>query len=331
MKKSRLCWICFCLAVVCTLFAVAVSADTYGDLTYTVQDGEVTITDCNTSATGALVIPEKINGYPVTSIGSIAFQGCSRLTSIEIPSGVTSIGSYAFSECRSLTSIEIPSSVKSIGSNAFYKCSGLQNTVGNLIYIQTTDNPYFYLQGTTSTSITSCEINANCKLIGNRAFEDCSRLTTITIPSSVTSIGDWAFSGCSGLTSIEIPSSVTIIGGHAFYDCSGLTTITIPSSVKSIGEGAFCNCYADVTILNPNCDIYDDVTTIEHKATIRGYPGSTAQAYANKYKINFKIVKSPVTVVLPVLGVVALSAIILLVVKFSKRRKLQNAESNQNG
>ena len=48
---------------------------------------------------------------------------------------------------------------------------------------------------------------------------------------SVTSIGERAFDYCSGLTSITIPNSVTSIGNLAFNDCTGLTSITIPNSV----------------------------------------------------------------------------------------------------
>lgn len=55
--------------------------------------------------------------------------------------------------------------------------------------------------------------------IGEEAFEDCTGLTSITIPSSVTSIDAHAFNGCTGLTSITIPSSVTTIERAAFYDC----------------------------------------------------------------------------------------------------------------
>ena len=76
-------------------------------------------------------------------------------------------------------------------------------------------------------------------IIGNSAFEDCSKLTSITIPNSVTSIGNDAFRYCSGLTSVTIPNSVTIIGDVAFENCSGLTSVTIGSGVTGIGAYAF--------------------------------------------------------------------------------------------
>jgi hypothetical protein len=38
--------------------------------------------------------------------------------------------------------------------------------------------------------------------IADNAFNDCSGLTSVTIPNSVTSIGEYAFAYCSGLTSI---------------------------------------------------------------------------------------------------------------------------------
>ena len=78
--------------------------------------------------------------------------------------------------------------------------------------------------------------------VGNSAFEDCSRLTSITFPNSVTSIGREAFSCCSSLTSITIPNSVTSIGSYAFYYCSSLPSITIPKSVTSIEEKTFDGC-----------------------------------------------------------------------------------------
>ena len=75
--------------------------------------------------------------------------------------------------------------------------------------------------------------------IGEKAFQYCSALTSVTIPTSVTSIGKYAFDGCSALTSVTIPEGVTSIGIYAFYSCESLASVTVPGSVTSIGGRAF--------------------------------------------------------------------------------------------
>ena len=78
--------------------------------------------------------------------------------------------------------------------------------------------------------------------IGLSAFEDCSSLTIVSIPSTVTSIGAVSFSNCSSLTVLTIPNSVISIGGAAFSNCSSLTSVNIPNSVTSIEGNAFQRC-----------------------------------------------------------------------------------------
>ena len=168
-------------------------------------------------------IPSTYNGKPVTSIGGSAFSGCSSLTSITIPSSVTSIGDSAFSGCRSLTSITIPNSVTSIGREAFNSCR-----------IETATMPTTAISSIPKTYLKTVVINGG-ESIGERAFYNCTSLTSVTIPSSVMSIGGSAFSGCTSLTSIEIPNSVTSIGYGAFYDCSSLKTINCEASSKPSG------------------------------------------------------------------------------------------------
>ena len=93
--------------------------------------------------------------------------------------------------------------------------------------------------------------------IGERAFEWCSGLTSVTIPNSVTTIGFWAFYHCSGLTSVTIPNSVTSIGERAFFNCTGLTSVTIGNTVITICDYAFYNCSDLTSVTIPN-----SVTTI---------------------------------------------------------------------
>ena len=76
-------------------------------------------------------------------------------------------------------------------------------------------------------------------VIGERAFERCESLTSVTIPNSVTEIRWGAFENCKSLTSVTISNSVTEIGGRVFAGCESLTFITIPNSVKGIKWEAF--------------------------------------------------------------------------------------------
>ena len=98
------------LAVLCLLFTLlpsVVTAEVYEDLTYTVSGGKATITGCDPSATGEVVIPDTIAGYPVTTIGLSAFADCTGITAITIGKNVTSIGNKVFSGCDALTTITV--------------------------------------------------------------------------------------------------------------------------------------------------------------------------------------------------------------------------------
>ncbi len=232
-----------------------VSADTTGtcgNLSYSISNNEVTITGCNTSASGGLTIPSTIEGYPVTSIGKSAFYNCRNLTSITIPNSVTSIGERAFYCCSSLTSITIPNSVTSIGKSAFYECRNLTSitipdsvtSIGagafdrtayyndsnnwenyDFLYI---GNHFIRARPANSIYSTSYSIREGTITIAGGACYGCSYLNSITIPNSVTSIGDSAFCNCGRLSRITIPNSVTSIGSCLVSDCGDyLTSITV--------------------------------------------------------------------------------------------------------
>ena len=93
----------------------------------------------------------------------------------------------------------------------------------------------------------------NVTQIGDAAFQDCTNLTSVTIPNLVVSIGESALKGCINLISVVIGNSVTSIGNSAFYGCTSLTSVTIPNSVTSIGNYAFYgnSNLTSVTSLNP--------------------------------------------------------------------------------
>ena len=95
------------------------------DIKYNLKKGTLTITGCDPKLTGDLIIPDAIDGFPVTSIGYGAFRDCTGLTSVTLPNSVTSIGNRAFQWCSGLTNVTLPSSITSIGYQAFSGCSGL--------------------------------------------------------------------------------------------------------------------------------------------------------------------------------------------------------------
>ena len=86
--------------------------------------------------------------------------------------------------------------------------------------------------------------------IGERAFYNCTSLSSVVIPESVTEIGPYAFRKCESLTSIVIPDNVTEIGYDAFNG-SGFTSINIPKSMATIGEEAFKGCSNLIPIIIP--------------------------------------------------------------------------------
>ena len=199
----------------------------------------------------------------ITSVGIFAFFNCNDLSSITLPYSVTSIGSYAFLDCTGLISITIPSSVTKIGDAAFAYCSSLTTisvNSSNTVY-DSRNNCNAIIEKASNSLIVGCKntiIPSTVTSIGDKAFNGCSDLASITIPSSVTSIGRNAFYLCSSLSSIIIPNSVTSIGTEAFTGCSGLISITIPSSVTKIGNAAFNYCRSLTTIsVNSSNTVYD--------------------------------------------------------------------------
>ena len=88
--------------------------------------------------------------------------------------------------------------------------------------------------------------------IGEKAFWNCTGLTSLTIPNSVTSIAEYAVQGCGSLKSVTIPKYLTTISRGTFSDCHSLTSVTIPESVTSIGSMAFAACNALTSVDIPN-------------------------------------------------------------------------------
>mgnify|MGYP002608969653 CR=1 FL=1 len=197
---------------------------------------------------GDVVIPSTVtyNGkqYTVTSIGSKAFSGCTRLKKVTIPNSVTNIGDNAFSECRGLKAVTIGNSVTAIGGWAFSYCTGLTTVVWNARSSQIPLSEF----GNPMPPFSNCDrltdfvFGEEVEHIPAYLCNDLTSLKNLVIGNSVTTIGEGAFRDCTGLTTVTIGNSVTTIGYRAFSSCTGLTEVTIPNSVTSIESYAFTSC-----------------------------------------------------------------------------------------
>lgn len=245
---------------------------TYGDLTYEINNGEVTINKCKTTAT-SVVVPEKIDGYPVTKIADQAFMSCTNLVKIELSDRINYIGERAFSGCTGLVSITIPEGVTTL-QYTFYNCINLKEVI--LPNTLTTLKEYSYIssQGDLASagvfqgcsSLTKITLPSSLKTIEAYAFKNCTSLTSVNIPNSVTVMHGGVFSGCTSLKTVKLPDNLTAISNvfysksgktassdmdsGMFYNCTSLEKITIPDSVKSVSAYTFygCNNLVDLTI-----------------------------------------------------------------------------------
>lgn len=259
---------------------------------------EVTYRDTEyDSYSGDVAIPEQVTynneTYRVTTIGHFAFNSCSELTSIAIPSSITLIDDCAFLFCDGLTAVYIDdlSAYMNIDiiTSQFYSYSPLYYAYN------------LYLNG---ELVTDLVIPDGTTEIKDYVFEGGRCFKSVTIPNSVTFIGKRAFGGCTGLTAVNIsdlsawmnidfatsasnplytPTNVyhdLYLNGELVIDLvipegtmeikdyafayGNFKSVTIPGSVTSIGSGAFENCTNLTSIEIPN-----SVTSIGSGAFVR--------------------------------------------------------------
>lgn len=233
--------------------------------------------NCNAiieTATGKLIKGCNYTTMPrsIKSIEDYAFDGCTNITSIELPEGLTHIGYRAFGGCSNLNNIKLPKSLAHIGSNAFSGTPWLNNFlnttkeitdsvayINDIALLSMPNNRVCRLRENTksiaggafaNTQLESISIPSGVEDIGSYAFWFCRNLRRITIPNNVKQIGDYTFYECRSLNAIDLPHSMEIIGSHAFCFCTNLKEIVLPNKLKYIDSGIFaeCNSLTNVTI-----------------------------------------------------------------------------------
>lgn len=221
-------WIQCLVLLSILLFSARIEAQNpAADFHYTIENGQVTLTDYIGSAT-SVVVPGQIEGLPVTAVGGWTFTRSDTLLSVKLPDTVNRIGVEAFSYCRNLEEVVLGSGVTRLESYAFFGCS----------------------------SLVTLELPEGLTQIGSNAFGGCLNLVHMALPPGLTRLEYGVFYGCSRLESVEMPPGLTFIGKEAFSRCYNLASIEIGSAVESVDSSAFTYCTSltdfDVASDNPH-------------------------------------------------------------------------------
>ena len=234
--------------------------------TYNVYPDHAAFNRCSVTVDGAIVIPEEVEGVPVTKINSHAFEKCGKLTSVSIPATVTEIGTTLAMNCHEMQEYRVD------GKNpAFCALDGVLITkdMKKLVAI-----PPAYHEKNYS-------VPEGVEYISYSAAYS-SLLESVVLPDSMRYIDDYAFLRSESLKSINFPNGLIRVGKCSF-EGTDLTVLDFPASVRSIGDNAFGGNknITSATIRNRECKIASNSATFgTTTVAIHGYEGSTAEEYA---------------------------------------------------
>ena len=267
-----------------------------GHYDYTTNNNAVAIQDYQGSDS-SLIIPDTINGLPVTSIGQDAFFQSQNLTSVTIGINVTTIAVNAFFQCFVLASVSIPAGVTNIGQGPFFDCQSLTTisvsaansyytNVNQLLFnkIQTSliqfpcgvGGMYTLPAAVTNVgeafignTLTNISVNAANPIYNstNGVLCDKNKTQLISYPGRATAGVDISYA---------IPDTIKTIVSGAFEYATSVTNVTIGTNVTSIGYVAFYDCASLIAItVNPTNSFYSSTNGVlfdKNKTVLIQYP-----------------------------------------------------------
>ncbi len=226
---------------------------------------------------GNLVIPESVKyegqTYPVYGATEVTFLYCYDLKSLSIPKTVRS--SFNFKDCRNLTKVEIAKDNPYIliennviyTKNKDYICGALPAMVKGHLNVPEGVRDIFFMEN--CTGLTSISLPASLSNYTPEYFSGCDNLTSITVAEGneiyasiqgfLTHKGEGdLLSAPQGLAGdVVIPSEFSGIGGNAFIGCNKLKSVTIPANIKWVSDQIFTNCSSleTINVDSPNLSI----------------------------------------------------------------------------
>lgn len=197
-------------------------------------------------------------GFPGEERGMSYSQPRTDITELTIGEGITAYNKLSTgSDIPNLEKLTIGNDLVTIGEDAFYNVFSDSLTVifGDESNLKTIGNGAFGF-----TDLTTITLPDSVETIGDNAFSNCDKLTSVNIPDNVTTIGNGAFQN-TAITSVAIPGSVKTIGQYAFENCTSLATLELGSGIQTIDVWAFRDCTSLTSVSIP-----DSVKTIGSSA-----------------------------------------------------------------
>ena len=251
-------------------------------------------------------------------LGRYAFQSCSCLEYIELPSNLETIDYEAFYQ-SGIKKIDCPSSLKTIETYAFEYCDKLEEIylnygleeIGEWAFagsgiksinipetVNKSDKGMCYSCKKIKTIILNSSNFLNCDYMGyDYHFANLPNLENVILNDGVTKLSKYCFTDCPNLKYIRFSNNLNTISQNAF-SFSGITSITIPENVTHIEQSAFAGgaiddlegkygTVKDITILNPECVLEPSIIHTGPEYRVHGYRGSTAEDYAKRMNNTF--------------------------------------------
>jgi hypothetical protein len=213
-----------------SLFATSVPTPA-ADFTCTAADDGVTVTGY-TGGDSVVIIPDLLDGKPVTVIAEGAFADKTSIKAISVPDTVRSIGKGAFKGCKSLTSLRTP----------VFTCEGAP-FFGALFGAETAEANGYTVPAELSTLVITKHEDNPCVAVPEAAFYGCRSIELVSLPANVYEIGDFAFYGCQSLAYIRVTGPVLeTVGRNAFTNCASLLALDLPYSVQTLGFAMLEGC-----------------------------------------------------------------------------------------
>ena len=249
---------------------------------YTTEGGvtELYIASVSKTTNGEVILPSSYNGYTISAIGQYAFDSCSFITKVFIPSTYTTIEAGAFSSCSLLEEINLEN-IKYIDDYAFEYCYRLKEAnLENTTYLG--ESVFYYCSNLEIVNI------PKLSEIKTQTFYACGKLHTV-LGENITYIGEWAFWQTKKLENIDLSEvrniqaglcvsfevmylpAIEILGDHALNSNNQLTKLVLNKTITSIGTYA--------------------IPRIGANTTVYGYKGTVAETYTTTNGIAFEEIK----------------------------------------